>query len=240
MPLAARLWEDGSCHLSLAGGELYREPGLIYAQGSGPPDFYASKLFFGAQGIGPNGIMESHPLMARTTEGLVRATYERAGTSDPTNRSLFVDFETLLPDQVLAFVDRLSMAHSVEVRNPFLDFRLMEFVGRIPGRMKIRNGRVKHLLKRAVADLLPEGIIERPKEGFLMPINDWLMGNLQPFVRSILDPTRLALHGLLDPAAIERMIVEHYQGKRRNGDRLWNLMMFQMWWEAYQENGARV
>jgi DeoR family ulaG and ulaABCDEF operon transcriptional repressor len=64
MPLAARLWE-GVCHLTLAGGELYREPGVIYSETGGEPDFYASKLFLGAQGIGPNGTMESHPLIAR-------------------------------------------------------------------------------------------------------------------------------------------------------------------------------
>ena len=70
-----------------------------------------------------------------------------SGTDDPVNRALFVDFESLLPDQVLAFVDRLSMAHSVEVRPPFLDYRLMELAATLPGSMKVKGARVKHVLK---------------------------------------------------------------------------------------------
>jgi asparagine synthase (glutamine-hydrolysing) len=170
-----------------------------------------------------------------SSEMLVREAYRRAGTDDPLNRALFVDFETLLPDQVLAFVDRLSMAHSVEVRPPFLDYRLIEFAATIPGRMKIRGGRVKHILKQAVGDLLPAGLADRPKEGFLMPINDWLVARLKPYLKSVLDPARIRRHGLIAPDAVAALIAEHEQGKRRNGDRLWNLMMFQLWWEAYQE-----
>jgi asparagine synthase (glutamine-hydrolysing) len=171
------------------------------------------------------------------TEALTRSHYDAAGTADPLNRALFVDFETLLPDQVLAFVDRLSMAHSVEVRAPFLDYRLIEFANTIAGARKIRHGRVKNILKEAVKDLLPPDLLDRPKEGFLMPINDWLMEKLQPYVRSVLDPARLARHGLLDATAVARLIEEHARGKRRNGDRIWNLMMFQLWWDAYQEGG---
>ena len=107
---------------------------------------------------------------------LVRRVLAEAGTRDPLNRCLFVDFETLLPDQVLPFVDRLSMAHSVEVRPPFLDHRIIEFAATMPGRLKIREGRIKHILKQAVAPLLPADLIDRPKEGFLMPINNWPRG----------------------------------------------------------------
>lgn len=167
------------------------------------------------------------------TETLVRDLYDQSPCRDPLNRALFIDFETLLPDQVLAFVDRLSMAHSVEVRPPFLDYRLVEFAAAIPGSSKIRNGRVKHILKRAVADLLPADLVDRPKEGFLMPIRDWLGGALQEYVKETLSPDRLAIHGLLDSGAVGRMIDAHAGGDHRNGDRLWNLMMFQKWWEKH-------
>jgi DeoR family ulaG and ulaABCDEF operon transcriptional repressor len=76
MPVAAFLWERGISHLVLAGGELYREPGILFSPHAGEPDFYASKFFLGAQGIGPGGIMESHPLMGRSTENLVRRADE--------------------------------------------------------------------------------------------------------------------------------------------------------------------
>ena len=167
------------------------------------------------------------------TSELVSELYERADTADPLNRALFVDFESLLPDQVLAFVDRLSMAHSVEVRTPFLDYRLMEFAASLPGPWKIKGARTKHVLKEAVKDLLPEEIVDRPKEGFVLPINDWLLDELEPFVRACLVPERLAVHGLLRPEAVGSLLDEHYAGKHQNGAKLWNLAMFQLWWERH-------
>src|ERR1051325_4539582 len=112
-------------------------------------------------------------------EELSRAVLGNCRSRDPLNRALFLDLETLLPDQVLAFVDRLSMAHSVEVRPPFLDHRLVEYVATLPGSMKIKNGRNKHILKEAVADLLPGDLLDRPKEGFVLPVNDWIMTSLR-------------------------------------------------------------
>ncbi|MBM3512437.1 MAG: asparagine synthase (glutamine-hydrolyzing) [Alphaproteobacteria bacterium] len=179
------------------------------------------------------------PDMARavvdaSTDDIVRSVLKNIGSGDPVNRALALDFETLLPDQVLPFVDRLSMAHSVEVRPPFLDHRLVEYVARLPGGMKIRNGRVKHLLKRAVEGLIPKAIIDRPKEGFLMPINAWIMESLGEFVRDRLSPDRLARHGLLQSTAVQQLLAEHFGRVRDHGNRIWNLLMFQVWWERYQ------
>lgn len=167
------------------------------------------------------------------TEALVRALYAEAGTDDPLNRALFVDFESLLPDQVLAFVDRLSMAHSVEVRPPFLDYRIMEFAATLPGSFKIKGDRIKHILKQAVRRLIPDEIIERPKEGFVLPINDWLLGGLRDRVMETLAPERLARHGLLRPDVVSTVLQQHYSGQAQHGARIWNLMSFQIWWEHY-------
>ncbi len=168
-----------------------------------------------------------------STEALVRSLYAQAGTSDPLNRALYVDFETLLPDQVLAFVDRLSMAHSVEVRPPFLDYRLMEFAGVLPGSLKIKSGRVKHILKEAVRGLLPDEIINRPKEGFILPVNEWLLEGLRGHVLDTLSPGRLARHGLLRAEPVWRMLNEYFAGRGQHGPRIWALLMFQLWWERY-------
>ena len=168
------------------------------------------------------------------TDALVRDVLKGAPADDPVNRALCVDFLTLLPDQVLPFVDRLSMAHSVEVRPPFLDHRLVELVARLPGALKIKQGRIKHLLKRAVEGLIPTGILDRPKEGFLMPINAWILANLGDFVRDRLSPDRLARHGLLRSAAVARLLSDHYARTADHGNRIWNLLMFQVWWEQYQ------
>jgi asparagine synthase (glutamine-hydrolysing) len=170
-----------------------------------------------------------------STEALTRALYAGCSSRDPLNRSLAVDFETLLPDQVLAFVDRLSMAHSVEVRPPFLDHRLVELVANIPGRLKIKGGRVKHILKEAVRDLLPEGLVDRPKEGFVMPLNDWMAEKLKGYVTDMLSAKRLARHGLLEPAAVAEMLSRFYAGETQLASRIWNLASFQMWWDKTYE-----
>jgi asparagine synthase (glutamine-hydrolysing) len=170
---------------------------------------------------------------ASATEALIRGVLQQCRSSDALNRALFLDLETLLPDQVLAFVDRLSMAHSVEVRPPFLDHRLVQFVADLPGNIKIRGGRVKHILKEAVSDLLPAELLARPKEGFIMPVNEWLIGNLKDYVQATLAPKRLARHGLFRADAIRRMLDAHYSGTVNRGSQIWNLLMLQLWWEEY-------
>jgi asparagine synthase (glutamine-hydrolysing) len=172
-----------------------------------------------------------------STESDLRAVYRDCGSADPLNRCLFVDFETLLPDQVLPFVDRLSMAHSVEVRPPFLDHRLIEFVATLPGRMKIKQGRLKSILKDAVASLLPPGLVDRPKEGFVMPINEWLLQALRGFVIDVLSAPRLAHHGFLEPEAVGNLLSRYYGGEMVLAGRIWNLVNFQMWWERYVARG---
>lgn len=167
------------------------------------------------------------------SEQLIRDLYAECSTKDPVNRALFADFETLLPDQVLPFVDRLSMAHSVEVRPPFLDHRLIEYAATLPGQMKVHRNKVKDVLKLAVADLIPSGIIERPKEGFLMPINDWLLNHLRDFVEDMLSPERLSKQNIFDSARVRTMLDEHYNKRANHGNRLWNMVMLQIWWEKY-------
>jgi asparagine synthase (glutamine-hydrolysing) len=167
------------------------------------------------------------------TEELIRGALRDCRSRDPLNRALFLDLETLLPDQVLTFVDRLSMAHSVEVRPPFLDHRLVQFVADLPGSVKIKGGRVKHILKEAVRDLLPAELLARPKEGFIMPINEWLIGSLKDYVQARLAPDRLARHGLFRADAIRQMLNIHYSGAASRGNQIWNLLMLQLWWEEY-------
>ena len=156
----------------------------------------------------------------------------RAG--DPLNRMLELEFRHQLPDQVLTFVDRLSMAHSVEVRAPYLDAALVEFVGRIPGWRKMPNGRAKHLLKLAASRYLPPALVDRPKEGFVMPAAAWL-GRLEPWLRDTLAPARLARHGCFRPeavtAAIDAAIAAPASARLVN--RPLALASFQLWWERF-------
>ena len=153
--------------------------------------------------------------------------------TDPLNRILEMEWNTQLPDQVLAFVDFLSMAHSVEIRSPFLDYRLVEFVATIPGEMKMRNGIVKDILKRSVENILPHGITKRPKEGFVLPVFNWMENSLKDYCSSMISTARLARHGLINVKAANDVLTDYLAGNKANAGKVWNLMMFQVWWERY-------
>jgi asparagine synthase (glutamine-hydrolysing) len=168
-----------------------------------------------------------------STAALIAGYFCDLTASNPLNRILEMEWKTQLPDQVLAFVDCLSMAHSVEVRSPFLDYRLVEFAASIPGEIKIREGVVKDVLKRAVAPLLPDGIIDRPKEGFVLPIFDWMQDKYRGYCAEILSPERLTAHGLLNVVGVQDMLARYDSGEKSLNGRIWNLMMFQLWWENY-------
>jgi len=164
---------------------------------------------------------------------LYQAYFQNTTTQDPLNRILEVEWNTQLPDQVLAFVDFLSMAHSVEIRSPFLDYRLVELVAAVPGNLKIRNGNVKDILKRTVEPLLPSEITDRPKEGFVLPIFDWLVDKLRDYCLNMLSKNRLKQHGLLNAMVVDDILNRFYSGDNHYAGRVWNLVMFQLWWESY-------
>jgi asparagine synthase (glutamine-hydrolysing) len=168
-----------------------------------------------------------------STHNLVKSFFADISAQDPLNRILEMEWNTQLPDQVLAFVDFLSMAHSVEVRSPFLDYRLVEFAATIPGSMKISNGNVKDILKKALNPILPEGITARSKEGFVLPVFNWMLDKLKNFTQDLLSPSRIARHGLLNQESVNHYLSEYYAGNQNLAGRIWNLMMFQIWWESY-------
>ncbi len=164
---------------------------------------------------------------------MVKEKFDELSAVDPLNRILEMEWNTQFPDQVLAFVDFLSMAHSVEIRSPFLDYRLVEFVSTIPGRLKIRSGNVKDILKRTVDPILPAGITRRPKEGFVLPIFDWMVEKLRDYSENMLSESRLRKHGLLNCATVQNIVRSYHAGNRGYAGKVWNLMMFQVWWEKY-------
>ena len=167
------------------------------------------------------------------SSSLVASYFGFLTAKSPLNRILEMEWNTQLPDQVLAFVDFLSMAHSLEVRSPFLDYRLVEFAATIPGGMKIKGGNVKDILKKAVGPLLPEGITTRPKEGFVLPIFDWMLEKFKDYSFDMLSENRLKKHNLLNSDIIQDILQKYHAGNRSYAAKVWNLMMFQVWWERY-------
>ncbi len=170
-----------------------------------------------------------------STGAHLRAAFEGLTATDPLNRMLEAEFRGIFPDQVLTFVDRLSMAHSLEVRSAFLDTDVVEFVASLPGSFKIRDGETKYLLKRAALRYLPEEMVRRPKEGFLMPITQWMQSDLEPWVRDTLQPSRLAAHGLFDPQAVGRLVDALYEpgADYMSVNKVLALVTFQEWYEIY-------
>jgi asparagine synthase (glutamine-hydrolysing) len=144
------------------------------------------------------------------------------------DRQLYADIHGYLADDILAKVDRASMAGSLEVRVPFLDHEFVELAMRVPGMQKLRGATTKWILRRAFADLIPPSIQQRPKEGFSIPMKQWLSGALQPLMRDLLSPERLNARGLFQAAEVERLMTEHVAGRRNHAHRLWCLMALEL------------
>ena len=159
---------------------------------------------------------------------LLRSNFQGLTASSSLNRMLEMEWNTQLPDQVLAFVDFLSMAHSVEIRSPFLDYRLVEFVSGLPSCMKIRNGNVKDILKKSLSGLLPESITQRPKEGFVLPVYEWLHGGLKNWAVECLESLPA---DLFNPEYVGRIKAGFVSQDSSFNAKVWNLACFSLWWK---------
>ena len=151
---------------------------------------------------------------------------------DPIERMMYFDQISYLPDDILTKVDRASMAVSLEAREPLLDYRLVELAWRLPLSMKVRAGKGKQVLRRVLDRHVPQTLIERPKMGFGIPLEQWLRGRLRDWAESLLDASVIREQGLIDPEPVREKWDEHLAGKGEWKFHLWAVLMLQAWLDA--------
>jgi len=155
------------------------------------------------------------------------------GSSERLDHLLYLDSKTYLPGDILTKVDRMSMAHSIEAREPLLDYKLIEFAQQIPALFKLRGAETKSILKRAMRGLIPDEIIHRPKQGFGVPMQKWFREDLREMVIETLTESRTQQRGYFDQQAVSAILREHLSGRRDNSRHLWSLLMLELWHRSF-------
>lgn len=147
--------------------------------------------------------------------------------------TMTTDIMTYLPNDLLVKVDIASMANSLEARSPLLDQEVVEFAARLPEHIKFRITKPKYLLKKIAAKLVPREVVYRPKMGFGVPISTWLKNSMQPFLRETLLSSKFEKRGLFRPEAVKTLVEEHINGEKDNANKLWTLLMLEMWFQRF-------
>lgn len=148
---------------------------------------------------------------------------------DILHQLLYLNFKTYLPDDLLVKMDRMSMANSLEMRSPFLDTELVEYVAKLPPDFKIRRGRLKYILKKAFSDFLPKQILTRKKHGFGVPLGTWFRGELKEYLYDILLSPSPRYKNYLNQSFVKKIFDNHQSGTRDYTHQLWSLLNFELW-----------
>jgi asparagine synthase (glutamine-hydrolysing) len=163
----------------------------------------------------------------------LRATLEASAATDPVEAAADADVQLYLPEDLLVKIDIASMASSLEVRSPLLDQDVVEFAARLPRSLKLRGLTLKYLLRRAMADVLPDAVLRRKKMGFGVPMAGWLRHEWRDLVHDTLFSTRASERGYFVPAEVRRYVDEHMAGRATHTHRIWNLLMIELWHRTF-------
>src|SRR5205823_13073902 len=152
---------------------------------------------------------------------IIRDGYAGAAANDALGGMIAADVGMILPDDFLVKVDRASMAHGLEVRPPFLDHELFELAARVPSQLKVRSGQTKWIVKETFRDQLPAGAVDRAKQGFEIPIDDWLRGPLRDMFESAVLAPQARVADLVNQSAVRKLYQQHLSRLGRHGGVLW-------------------
>jgi asparagine synthase (glutamine-hydrolysing) len=164
-----------------------------------------------------------------------RELADNVKTNEAIDTLLYIDSKTYLPGDILTKVDRMSMAVSLEARAPLLDHKLIEFMGRTPAVLKLAGYETKYLLKQAVKDLVPQEILNRPKQGFGVPVQDWINKQLRGRIRDTLTSSQARQRGYVQPSYLNILLDEHETGRRDHSMAVWSLFMFELWHREFMD-----
>jgi len=168
-----------------------------------------------------------------STFGMLEPILRAADSSDRLAPHTSADIAHYLPDQVLTKVDRMSMAHSLEVRGPLLDYRIIELAASLPAEWKIANGDWKVILKEAFARDLPDSVLKARKRGFSIPRERWLREDLRHVLDDAINDADIASCGIFNMRAVRGLYVEHMKGVRNRAAQLWRFLFFVRWWRRH-------
>ncbi len=199
---------------------------------------YTHTLWLGSFSPAQKRSLLSADVLARLTDRTGLGLIDKHLANLPASTSAFdqtsyIYYMTYLLDDILVKVDRASMYNSLEVRAPFLDYRIVDFANSLPESFKRKGLSGKYILKALMRNKIPNEIIDRPKKGFGIPLSQWLRNELKPLCNELLSDASLQQHGLFDPAYVRQLQQEHYAGKQNHRKLLWTLMVFQQWYQHY-------
>ena len=173
---------------------------------------------------------------AQDSREKILAHFDAHNVNELVDRMLYTDLMTRMPDHLLVIADRMCMAHSLENRSPLVDHRLVEYAAGIPGNMKLKGMKLKHILRSVSSRYLPKELVYREKQGFGFPIALWLRNDLSHFLKNLFAESRFIQAGIFDAATIQTLLDEHLSGKADHNFRLWILLNLELWHRMYFEN----
>ncbi len=174
-----------------------------------------------------------HNLIDLDSFNLVDKFYKKKEIPDKLSKEQYVDIKMYLPDDILTKVDRMSMANSIEARVPFLDHHLVEFSAKVPHYLRLKGLTTKYILKKAMSRLLPKKIIKRKKQGFSIPMKNWLRCELKEMVFDVLSKEKIKEKKYFNYDYVEKIVEQHLAGRRDNAHRIWPLITFELWHDSY-------